>query len=525
MKHWIFTICILLGFAQAKAQDAVVEYANTVTKDDLKKHLSIIASDAYEGRETGKKGQKMAAEYLKKQLKAMGFSAPVPNGRGEGHFQDVPLTESSWNKVSITANKKKLVHFEDFMIYGTMSAKNEQMDVVFAGYGIEHANYSDYANLDVKGKIIVVANGEPKDKEGNYLVSKDKNPTKTINNNSKVKTAMSKGAKAVMFVAAKDEDFKMMSARFKPYLSGKRLELANNKEEEASIPMIFIAPTAAQSVLGVSADDFTKSMTEITETGKSTAGKLKNTLKITAERKKKAIMSENVLGFMEGTDKKDEILVVTAHYDHIGIVDGKINNGADDDGSGTVTVLELAEAFSKAKAAGKAPRRSILFMWVTGEEKGLLGSEHYSNSPIFPLKNTVTNLNIDMVGRVDSAHLDKPNYIYIIGSDMLSTELHKLSEEVAKKYTPEVFLDYKYNTKDSPERFYYRSDHYNFAKHNIPIIFYFNGTHPDYHAPGDDVEKIHFEKMEKVARLVFYTAWELANRESRVVVDKADSGN
>ncbi|WP_233897413.1 M28 family metallopeptidase [Tenacibaculum piscium] len=229
--------------------------------------------------------------------------------------------------------------------------------------------------------------------------------------------------------------------------------------------------------------------------------------------------SENVLAFIKGSEKPDEIVVISAHLDHEGIKDGEIYNGADDDGSGTVAILEIAEAFKKATDAGKRPKRSILFLHVTGEEKGLLGSKYYTENPIFPLKNTVTNLNIDMIGRVDEFHTENPNYVYLIGADKLSTELHNISEEMNKKYT-NITLDYKYNDENDPNRFYYRSDHYNFAKHNIPVIFYFNGTHEDYHKPTDTPDKINYELLENRTRLVFHTAWEVANREKRLIVDK-----
>ncbi|MEX6627498.1 M28 family metallopeptidase [Tenacibaculum salmonis] len=229
--------------------------------------------------------------------------------------------------------------------------------------------------------------------------------------------------------------------------------------------------------------------------------------------------SENVLAFIKGSEKPDEIIVISAHLDHEGIKDGEIYNGADDDGSGTVAILEIAEAFKKAVDAGKRPKRSILFLHVTGEEKGLLGSKYYTENPIFPLKNTVTNLNIDMIGRVDEFHEKTPNYVYLIGADKLSTELHNISEAMNKKYT-NIALDYKYNDENDPNRFYYRSDHYNFAKHNIPVIFYFNGTHEDYHKPTDTADKINYELLENRTRLVFHTAWEVANREDRITVDK-----
>ena len=231
--------------------------------------------------------------------------------------------------------------------------------------------------------------------------------------------------------------------------------------------------------------------------------------------------SENVLAFIEGTEKPNEIIVISSHLDHVGVRNGKVYNGADDDGSGTVALLEIAEAFKMAADEGKGPKRSILFLHVTGEERGLLGSKYYTENPIFPLENTVCNLNIDMIGRVDQRNKENPNYVYLIGSDKLSTELHNLSEAINKKYM-NIKLDYKYNDENDPNRFYYRSDHYNFAKHNIPIIFYFNGTHVDYHKDTDTPDKIYYELLRNRARLVFHTAWEVANREGRIIADKAE---
>lgn len=230
--------------------------------------------------------------------------------------------------------------------------------------------------------------------------------------------------------------------------------------------------------------------------------------------------SENVLAFIKGTEKPDEIVVISAHLDHVGVRYGKVYNGADDDGSGTVAILEMAQAFKKAADEGNGPKRSVLFLHVTGEEKGLLGSKFYTENPIFPLSNTVANLNMDMIGRVDDRHKKNPNYIYLIGSNRLSTDLHNVSEAMNKKYI-QLNLDYKYNTKNDPNRFYYRSDHYNFVKHNIPAIFYFNGTHKDYHEPTDTPDKINYELLETRTRLIFHTAWEIANRKDRLVVDKA----
>lgn len=228
--------------------------------------------------------------------------------------------------------------------------------------------------------------------------------------------------------------------------------------------------------------------------------------------------SENILAFIEGTEKPDEIIVVSAHYDHVGTKDGVVYNGADDDGSGTVAVMEIAEAFQQAKKAGKGPKRSILFLHVTGEEHGLLGSKYYADHPVYEMKNTVVDLNIDMIGRSDKENEGK-NYVYVIGSEMLSSEL-KVINEAANKITHNLELNYKYDDPKDPMRLYYRSDHYNFAKSGVPVAFYFDGIHADYHQPTDDVDKIDFPLLQKRTQLVFATAWELANRKDRIVVDK-----
>ncbi|MFT5885497.1 MAG: Zn-dependent M28 family amino/carboxypeptidase [Arcticibacterium sp.] len=222
--------------------------------------------------------------------------------------------------------------------------------------------------------------------------------------------------------------------------------------------------------------------------------------------------SMNVMGLLEGSTHPEEYLVISAHYDHLGINGkGEINNGADDDGSGTSAVLEIAEAFMAAKKDGKGPERSILFLLVAGEEKGLLGSAYFTDkNPPIPLSSIVCNLNIDMIGRQDIKH-KTDEYVYLIGADKLSNDLDNISKAVNEKYI-NFELDYTYNNEKDPNRFYYRSDHYNFAKHNIPVIFFFTGVHEDYHKPGDDIEKILFPKYSKITQLVFHTAWEVSNR-------------
>ena len=230
--------------------------------------------------------------------------------------------------------------------------------------------------------------------------------------------------------------------------------------------------------------------------------------------------SENIWAYIEGSEKSNEVVIISAHYDHIGMKNGEVFNGADDDGSGTVALLEIAQAFKIAKNEGHGPKRSVLILHVTGEEHGLHGSRYYSENPLFPLANTVSDINIDMIGRHDDLHNDSSNYVYLIGSDYLSTDLYNICEDANKKYV-NLFLDYKFNDRSDPNRFYYRSDHYNFAKNGIPSVFLFNGVHADYHKATDEVGKIEFDALTKRTQLAFAIAWEIANRENRPVVDKS----
>lgn len=229
--------------------------------------------------------------------------------------------------------------------------------------------------------------------------------------------------------------------------------------------------------------------------------------------------TENVLAYIEGIEKPEEVLVISAHYDHLGIEDDQIYYGADDDGSGTVALMEMAQAFKMAAKDGFGPKRSILFLHLTAEEIGLQGSRFYTENPIFQLSKTIANLNIDMIGRVDAPHENNSNYLYLIGTDRLSKELHLLSEKVNETFF-NLDIDYRFNDEDDKNRYYYRSDHYNFALHNIPVIFYFNGEHEDYHQPTDTPDKINYPLLEKRTQLIFATAWQLANRENRLILNE-----
>ncbi|WP_299382114.1 M28 family peptidase [uncultured Lacinutrix sp.] len=221
--------------------------------------------------------------------------------------------------------------------------------------------------------------------------------------------------------------------------------------------------------------------------------------------------SENVLAYIKGSEKPEEVLIISGHLDHLGVENDSIHFGADDNGSGSMAITEIAEAFKLAELQGHSPKRSILFLHLTAEEIGLQGSKFYVENPIFELNKTIANLNIDMIGRVDERHENNPNYIYIIGADRISKELQYISSKTNEAFT-NLELDYKYNAENDRNRYYYRSDHYNFAKQNIPVIFYFNGEHQDYHKPTDTHEKINYPLLAKRTKLIFATAWQLANR-------------
>ena len=481
-----------------------VDYANTITAADLKTSLYTYASDDFEGRETGKPGQKKAVNFIKEHYMEYGIPAAKKDGN---YFQNVPLEVMATPEVKVSINGNDFTYIDDLVsVSSSKTGKLNTNEIVYAGYGIDDENYSDYTNLDVKGKVVLFKSGEPKNEEGNFVISGTDEASKWSNMRQqfadKRDVAEEKGAKAVLFYYP--EVYDMVASRFGK--SSGRMALTGNADD-----MYFFVVNS----------DLAKSIVNDIDTNNNSSV-VKTNINLNYLNNSEQLASENVAAFLKGTEKPDEIIIISAHLDHEGIKDGKVYNGADDDGSGTVAVLEIAQAFAKASKEGNGPKRSILFLNVTGEEKGLLGSQYYTDmDPILPLANTVADLNIDMIGRTDPKRKsENRNYVYLIGSDKLSTELHNISEEMNTKYM-NIELDYTFNDDNDPNRFYYRSDHYNFAKNNIPVIFYFNGTHDDYHQPSDTPDKIQYDLLENRTRLVFYTAWELANRENRIVVDKA----
>jgi Zn-dependent M28 family amino/carboxypeptidase len=260
---------------------------------------------------------------------------------------------------------------------------------------------------------------------------------------------------------------------------------------------------------------------EILGTSSYTKGSFATQVNLVATKVTENLESSNVVGYVPGTDKKDEYLVVSAHYDHLGKRGDVIWYGADDDGSGTVSVMQMAETFAQAAKKGKGPRRSVVFIIVSGEEKGLWGSDYYSEHPLFPLANTTADLNIDMVGRVDTERqtADSLNYVYVIGHDKLSTDL-PIINEAANKASTNLTLDYKYDDPADKNMIYYRSDHYNFAKKGVPVLFFYDGMLlADYHQPTDTIEKINFDLMQRRVMMIYYTAAEMANRDEMLKRD------
>lgn len=497
--------------ALAGKDSIAISYSNEITISGMSKNLHILASDAYEGRETGKKGQKMAAAYIAKQFKDAG----IPPYKDTTYYQTYPLKLISPKPPHIVIGKKKYKNRKDFYTYTEQAQLFINTDsILFLGYGIKDMNYNDYKNVNVENKVVMVFSGEPTTKDSISLVTGKKGKSAWSNyRRVKIQEAREKGIKALLIVV--DDIEKEMAA------NKHRLDAPVLKTEPDSKAtfVLYISPKMAWDIIGGKRKDTLASLKKtIAETGKPQHFSIGKKLAVAISNGTQEVSAENVLGYVEGSDLKEEVIIVTAHYDHLGKNGKTVFNGADDDGSGTVAVIEMAKAFAKAKKQGNGPRRSILFMAVSGEEKGLLGSDYYVKNPVYPLKKTVCNLNIDMIGRLDTQHENNPNYVYIIGSDKLSTALHKAGENANKLYT-HLDLDYTYNDEKDKNRYYYRSDHYNFAKNKIPVIFYFCGVHPDYHKETDEVEKIDFNKMKKITDLVFFTAWDIANREDRVEVD------
>ncbi len=497
MKNFSYCIFLLIALPAFSQSDVATKYAATITPTELKKKLTVIAGAAMEGRETAMPGQKKAAAYIEAYFKKIGLQPGV-----EGGYQlQFPVYVDSVESAVLNINGNALQQNKDFTLQtssfasGNWSAK----DIVFASYGLTDSINNNFDGLDVKDKWVMVIDGTPADMDNtpeavsypNYLAVR-----------RKPAAIKAKGVKGLLIIV-------------KALPTGARASLKGDMyvdKKGSSVPVIYVTPQVASGILKQPLDSFTKLKPVV-------RGIYPAMLSFNEEKTTRNLNSSDVIGVLPGSDKKDEYVFVTGHYDHLGKQGDVIYYGADDDGSGTTSVLQIANAFAQAKKNGHGPSRTMVFMTVSGEEKGLWGSEYYTDHPVFPLAQTDVDLNIDMVGRIDPNYKgDSLNYVYTIGEDKLSSDLLPISDSINKQYM-NLQLDRRFNDPADPNRFYYRSDHYNFAKNGVPVIFYFNGVHADYHKPTDTIEKINFDLMAKRDKLVFYTAWVMANRDGRLKRD------
>lgn len=526
-------------------------YADSITAQELAAHLYFFASDYFEGRETATRGQRLAAKYLASQYQRFGLTA---YGRVETDdqqdlrrfYQPFDVYSNRLQSATIEARRDGEVvasstygpdqtDSQSYLEFGTLPEVTG--NVVFAGYGIQDGAYDDYAALadagvDLSGKWVLVLGGEPSSADGQSLLSIDGELTNwSTSLFSKFRAAGTTGRIGGLLIVkdlgplAEDVGATALSraARIDETIGGVSLEPSGSRR--AMPPVYAVSSDFANTLLQSTGRTVEELKQEIDNSFEPTVMSIDNLeLTSTLAHGSVALETENVVAVVEGSDPalKHEYVVLTSHYDHIGYEidsDGnmQVYNGADDDGSGTVALLEIAEAFQRAKDDGYGPRRSVMFLNVTAEEKGLIGSRYYADhDPIVPLENTVANLNIDMLGRHDPTYSGDPtDYVYIIGGDLISQDIHDINEEVNTLIGSSITLSDRFNAPDDPNQFYRRSDHWNFGKHNIPFIFYFTGTHEDYHGLGDTPDKVDYPRLERISRLIFGTAWQLANQDLR----------
>lgn len=487
---WLLLLCMPLSLL---AQTNPERFAKNITAKGLKDKLIILAGPAMQGRETATDGQRKAANFIEAHFKKTGLQ-PAPGGQYQLAF---PVYQETIQKVELKINGIACTPAADFSFSAArIPAGNWHANkIIYAGFGLSDS--TDYDGLQVKGKWVLLIEGTDK--------KPDDNTTRTLI--EKVNKARTKDAAGVIII---QKDFPKSPIT----MSSGMTNMPPDTTAKNSTPVFYISLRTAKQMLHLVSEEEINFVQLI-------HGVYPVNMQLEVVKSTEEISSTNVVGILPGTDKKEEYVFITAHYDHLGMRDSLIYYGADDDGSGTVTIMQLAEAFASASKKGNRPRRSIVFMAVSGEEKGLWGSDYYTSHPFFPLGKTSVDLNIDMIGRIDPTRKygDSTNYIYTIGDDKLSSLLAPLTDSINAKYT-KLELDRKFNDPKDPNRFYYRSDHYNFAKHGVPVIFYFNGTHADYHRPTDTVDKIRFDIMQKRALLVYYTAWHIANRNDLLPRDK-----
>jgi len=499
--------------------------ADYISAQQLKDYLAFIASDEMEGRDTPSRGLDTAARFIATHLSRWGLKAAGDDG---SYFQRIAMTQNKIDPAPsyVEINGQRFNFGEGFLAGLTAGSASGPLVYVGHGWVIKAKSIDAFQGLDVKDKVVVInSGGLPKGVNFNELKGKQGEDWE-----GPVNAARKRGAKGIIFVpdfrSLANWDRSRQTLVERGFYSVDKFQTQNN--------VAFPTVTASPKLLNALFQGEKQNAVEVFN--RSAANdpvepfefKADKVVSFTVALKTSPAVTQNVIAVLEGSDPvlKNEYVAIGAHYDHVGVgtpVNGDaIYNGADDDGSGTVATLALAEAFSR----GPRPKRSILFIWHAGEEKGLWGSRYFTESPTVPIGQIITELNIDMIGRTRSENdkpanqpLPKPGEIYIVGSKMMSAELGDLSESVNKSYL-NLSFNYKYDDPKDPEQFFYRSDHYNYARKGIPIIFYMDGVHEDYHRPSDSVEKIDYQNMEKVTRTIYATAWELTNRATRPRVDK-----
>jgi Peptidase family M28 len=518
LKLVLFLVTIVPVWIYAAEPSAVLPpvppTVESITPTELRMHLEFLASPELGGRYTLSPNFAIAARYLASHLEAYGFQGAGANGTFLQTFQVVSAKpDTAQSSLEITrAGKTTSYHFGDFYLTGAANGE-AQGEIVFVGAGISSPSqhHDDYAGLDVKGKIVMMVQG----------AAAGIDPSRLAENEQGEGAARAHGAVGVLQIPSQRFLELMKNKNFQERAASREtVRLA--KDAEGKLPVIALGPGLAEELTTACGLDLKTIANAISQKQPLQPKKTDVSAKINAAMHLTRTTTQNVAGILEGADPKlkNEYVVFSAHYDHLKTSpNGEIFPGADDDGSGTTAILTIAHAMSLER-----PKRSVLVIFHAGEELGLLGSEYNTDfAPAVPLNEMVVDLNIDMIGRsrpagdkeMEDEHLTDANTVYLVGSNRISSELHQLSEETNSQFQ-KMKLDYYYNDPNNPERIYFRSDHWNYAKHGIPIIFYFDGTHVDYHKPTDTVDKIDFNKMTKITRLVFETGWRIANLDHRL---------
>jgi len=504
---------------------------DAISANQIKDYLTFIASDEMEGRDTPSRGLDTTAKFLALNLARWGFK---PAGDAGSFLQRIDLrrdrADNGQTKVEI--NGRTLTTGTDYLPAG--GSGNVSGQIVFAGSGwfLKSKEIDAYKGIDPSGKIAVVFGTPNAPPRGVSRADFGKQGEEFMNPND---YARSKGVVGLIYVP----DFQYLANwqrnRQRIMERGSTVVAKFQTQSTSPLPSIVISPETAnslfageqQSAAGIFNASYGNDSAVLPAPFLMNQSK-KITMSVASNTE--IVPTQNVVAVWEGSDPvlKDEYVALGAHYDHVGmcapIGNDTICNGADDDGSGTTALLSMAEALAKAPTR---PKRSVLFVWHCGEEKGLWGSRYFTEFPTVPLNQIVAQINIDMIGRSKkdgdtnprNASLTGPDSVYLIGSTMMSTELGELVNAVNKSFLNLTF-DTRYDDPKDPQRFFYRSDHYNYARKGIPIIFFFDGVHEDYHRAGDSADKIDYQKMEKITRTIYMTLWEIANRPARLKVDK-----